>query len=59
MDEARSENKKRIEKIKQLDEIIHEVDDMTADGKITEAEIQHLREKLKMLERVAAEKQQQ
>ena len=59
MDEARSENKKRIEKIKQLDEIIHEVDDMTADGKITEAEIQHLREKLKLLERVAAEKQQQ
>ena len=59
MDEARSENKKRIEKIKQLDEIIHEVDDMTSDGKITDAEIQHLREKLKMLERVAAEKQQQ
>ena len=29
------------------------------DGKITDAEIQHLREKLKMLERVAAEKQQQ
>jgi voltage-gated sodium channel len=59
MDEARSENKKRIEKIKQLDEIVHEVDDMTADGKVTEEEIQHLREKLKMLERVAAEKQQQ
>ena len=59
MDEARSENKKRIEKIKQLDEIIHEVDDMTSDGKITDAEIQHLREKLKLLERVAAEKQQQ
>lgn len=59
MDEARSENKKRIEKIKQLDEIIHEVDDMTSDGKITDAEIRHLREKLKMLERVAAEKQQQ
>ena len=59
MDEARSENKKRIEKIKQLDEIIHEVDDMTSDGKITDAEIRHLREKLKMLERVAADKQQQ
>ena len=59
MDEARSENKKRIEKIKQLDEIIHEVDDMTSDGKITDAEIRHLREKLKLLERVAAEKQQQ
>jgi len=59
MDEARSENKNRIEKIKQLDEIVHEVDDITADGKITEEEIRHLREKLKMLERFAAEKQQQ
>ena len=59
MDEARSDNKKRIEKIKQLDEIVHEVDDITADGKITEEEIQHLRDKLKMLERVVAEKQQQ
>ena len=44
MDEARSENKKRIEKIKQLDEIIHEVDDMTSDGKITDAEIRAQRE---------------
>ena len=59
MDEARSENKTRIERIKQLDEIVHEVDDITADGKITEKEIQHLREKLKMLERIASAKQQQ
>jgi voltage-gated sodium channel len=59
MDEARSENKKRIEKIKQLDEIIHEVDDITADGKITDEEVHHLREKIRMLEKIASEKQQQ
>jgi voltage-gated sodium channel len=56
MDEARSENRERIEKLKQLDEIVHEVEDITADGKVTEEEIVHLREKLKALERLAAEK---
>jgi voltage-gated sodium channel len=56
MDEARSENRERLEKLKQLDEIVHEVDDITADGKVTAEEIAHLREKLKMLERLAAEK---
>jgi len=59
MDEARSENRERIEKLKQLDELVHEVDDITADGKITEEEIEHLRNKIKMLEKIAAEKQQQ
>jgi len=59
MDEARTENRERIEKIKQLDELVHEVDDITADGKITKEEIEHLRNKIKMLERIAAEKQQQ
>ena len=59
MDEARSDNKKRIDKIKQLDEIIHEVDKMTADGKVTEKEISELRAKLTVLERVAAQKQQE
>lgn len=56
MDEARSENRERLEKLKQLDEIVHEVDDITADGKVTAEEIAHLREKLKTLERLAAEK---
>jgi voltage-gated sodium channel len=56
MDEARSENRERMEKLKQLDAIVHEVDDITADGKVTEEEIAHLREKLKALERLAAEK---
>ena len=59
MDEARNENRQRIEKIKQLDEIVHEVDDMTADGKVTEEEIKHLREKIRTLERLAAGKQEQ
>lgn len=59
MDEARAENRKRIDKIKQLDEIIHEVDKMTADGKVTEKEISDLRTKLALLEKVAAQKQQQ
>ena len=40
-------------------ELVHEVDDITADGKITKEEIEHLRNKIKMLERIAAEKQQQ
>jgi len=59
MDQARAENRERIDKIKQLDEIVHEVDDITADGKVTEEEIHHLREKLRALERLAAEKQAQ
>jgi len=59
MDQARAENRERIDKMKQLDEIVHEVDDITADGKVTEEEIIHLREKLRALERIAAEKQSQ
>ncbi len=59
MDEARNENRKRIDKLKQLDEIIHEVDKITADGKVTEKEIVELRGKIAMLERMAVQKQQQ
>ena len=59
MDEARSENRERMNRIKQLDEIVHEVDDMTADGNVTKEEIEHLREKLRMLERQAVGKQEQ
>jgi voltage-gated sodium channel len=50
MDEARSENREKNEKLKQLGAIVHEVDDMTADGQVTKEEIAHLREKLKELE---------
>lgn len=56
MDEARADNKKIINKIKELDEIIHEVDKMTADGKVTEKEVSDLRAKIALLERVAAKK---
>jgi voltage-gated sodium channel len=59
MDEARSENRERMNRIKQLDEIVHEVDDMTADGNVTQEEIEHLRQKLRMLERQAVGKQEQ
>jgi voltage-gated sodium channel len=56
MDEARSENRERIEKLKQLSEIVHEVDDFTADGKVTDEEILVLREKLAALEAMARKK---
>jgi voltage-gated sodium channel len=58
MDEARSENRERIEKIRQLDEIVQEVDDITADGNVSQDEINHLREKLRELERQEARKRQ-
>jgi voltage-gated sodium channel len=51
MDEARAENRTRVKKIKQLDEIIREVDTVTADGKVTQEEIESLKEKLAILER--------
>jgi voltage-gated sodium channel len=57
MDEARSENRERMNKMKQLDEIVHEVDEITSDGKVTQEEITHLREKLRNLERQASDKQ--
>ncbi len=56
MDEARSENREKLEKLKKLDEIIHEVDDITADGKVTGEEIKLLREKLDALEKEASKK---
>ena len=59
MDEARSDNKKRLDKVRQLDQIIQEVELITADGKVTEEEIKQLREKLLILERLASQKQQE
>ncbi len=52
MDEAREENKERKRKIKKLDAIVHEVDDITSDGKVTEDEINRLREQLKLMETI-------
>jgi voltage-gated sodium channel len=55
MDEAREENKKRKRKIKKLDAIVHEVDDITSDGKVTEDEVNRLREQLKLMETILHE----
>jgi voltage-gated sodium channel len=55
MDEAREENKKRKRKIKKLDAIVHEVDDITSDGKVTEDVINRLREQLKLMETILHE----
>jgi len=59
MDEARAENRKRTDKLRQLDEIIFEVDKMTSDGEVTENEIADLRSKIAMLERIAVQRPQQ
>ncbi len=53
MDEARSENRERLEKLKKLDELAHQVDNITADGVVTDEEILVLREKLAALEAMA------
>lgn len=50
MDQARAETRERLEKIEQLNQIVHDVDDITADGKVTNEEILMLRQKLKLLE---------
>lgn len=52
MDEAREENSQRKKQIFELDKIVHEVDDITSDGKVTQEEIDRLREKLKAMESI-------
>ena len=52
MDEAREENRERKRQIQELDHIVHEVDDITADGKVTKDEIERLRKKLKAMETI-------
>jgi len=56
MDEARSENRQKTEKLKQLGDIVDDVDDMTSDGEVTKEEIARLREKLRELEQQVAGK---
>ena len=56
MDEARSENREKLEKMKKLDELAHQVDNITADGVVTDEEILVLREKLAALEAIARKK---
>ena len=55
MDEAREENKERKRKISKLDAIVHEVDDITSDAKVTKDEINRLREQLKLMETILHE----
>jgi voltage-gated sodium channel len=59
MDEAREENRQRKRQIEELDQIVHEVDDITADGKVTEDEINRLRKKLKAMETILHEGRKQ
>jgi voltage-gated sodium channel len=56
MDEARSENREKIQKLKKLDELALEIDNITADGKVTDEEILVLRRKLEALEDLARKK---
>jgi voltage-gated sodium channel len=56
MDEARSDNRQKTEKLKQLGEIVEDVDDMTSDGDVTKEEIARLRQKLRELEQQVAGK---
>ena len=56
MDQARAETRGRLAKIEQLNQIVHEVDDITADGKVTNEEILLLRQKLELLEGQARKK---
>jgi voltage-gated sodium channel len=56
MDEARSENREKLEKLKKLDELALEIDNMTVDGKVTDQEILVLREKLAALEAMSRKK---
>jgi voltage-gated sodium channel len=56
MDEARSENREKLEKLKKLDELALEIDKVTVDGKVTDQEILVLREKLAALEAMSRKK---
>jgi voltage-gated sodium channel len=56
MDQARAETRERLTKIEQLNQIVHDVDDITADGKVTNEEILMLRQKLELLENQARKK---
>ena len=49
--QAREENRQRISRIQELDDIVHEMDDITSDGEITSAEMATLKNRLVMLER--------
>lgn len=50
MDQAREENRQRMNNIQELDEIVHNVEDISKDGEITQDEIVGLKKKLIALE---------
>ena len=52
MDEARQESKSRREQLKELNQIVHEVDEIATDGKVTDAEFVTLKEKIKEMEAI-------
>lgn len=57
MDQAREENQERLKRVKELDDVVSEVDEITSDGKVTQDEIERLRKRLRDLEsRFQAEK---
>lgn len=51
MDQAREENRQRIDRIQELDDIVHEMDDYSKDGQVTTDEMAALKDRLRMLER--------
>lgn len=51
MDQAREENRQRIDRIQELDDIVHEMDDFSRDGEVTTDELSTLRERLRTLEK--------
>jgi len=52
MDEARQESKSRREQLKELNQIVHEVDEIATDGKVTDSELVTLKEKIKEMEAI-------
>ena len=51
MDQAREEGRKEVEAIKELDFIVHQVDDITEDGEVTQEEMRDLRKRIVALDR--------
>lgn len=51
MDQAREENRQRIDRIQELDDIVHEMDDFSKDGEVTTDELSTIRERLRTLEK--------
>lgn len=57
MDQAREENRQRISRIQELDDIVHEMDDFSKDGEVTSDEMDTLKIRLRNLERKMLEQE--